>query len=86
MKWEEIRQHYPSQWLLVEAVEAHSESDKRILDQLVVLEKFEDSASALERYSQLHRKEPTQELYVLHTDRVQLDIGERFWLGIRTAV
>lgn len=31
MQWQEIRKHYPEQWLLVEAVEAHSDAGKRIL-------------------------------------------------------
>jgi hypothetical protein len=86
MKWEEIRQRYPGQWLLVEAIQAHSEAGQRILDQLVVLEKFADSPTALEKYKQLHHHSPARELYVLHTDRQQLDIAERHWLGVRTAV
>ena len=32
MRWEEIRQHYPQQWLLVEALKAHSEDNKRVLE------------------------------------------------------
>ncbi len=27
MKWQEIRKHYPQQWLLVEAIKAHSEAN-----------------------------------------------------------
>lgn len=85
MKWEEIRQHYPHQWLLVEAVQAHSESGKRIIDQLAVINTFASSSSALEQYAQLHRQWPEREYFVLHTDREQLDIKERHWLGIRSA-
>lgn len=86
MKWDEIRERYPSQWLLIEATQAHSEAGNRILDQLVVLEQFADSPTALEAYKQLHRQSPARELYVLHTDRQELDITERLWLGVRTAV
>ena len=85
MQWQEIRQHYPQQWLLLEAIKAHSEADKRILDQLAVVSTFPDSASALNGYTQLHREAPERELYVFHTSRETLEIVERRWLGIRGA-
>lgn len=85
MTWEEIRQQYPHQWLLVEAVQAHSAAGKRIIDQLAVLNTFADSPTALTQYSQLHRQWPEREYFVLHTDRELLDIKERHWLGIRPA-
>lgn len=83
MKWEEIRKHYPHQWLLVEAIKAHSESGKRILEHISVVGSFPDSVTAMKGYTQLHRKAPERELYIFHTDREQLDITERRWLGIR---
>jgi hypothetical protein len=33
MPWQEIRQHYPHQWLFAEAITAHSASGKCILEQ-----------------------------------------------------
>lgn len=83
MEWQEIRRHYPSQWLLVEAIRARSEADKRILEQLAVVGAFPDSATAMQSYTQLHREAPERELYVFHTSRETLDITERRWLGIR---
>ncbi len=85
MKWQEIRTHYPQQWLLVEAIKAHSEASKRILEQLAVVGAFPDSSAALENYQQLHREDPERELYVFHTSRETLDVTERRWLGIRGA-
>src|SRR5207247_15023 len=83
MQWQDIRQHYPHQWLLVEALTAHSTSGKRILEQLAVIDTFPDSGTAMQRYTQLHRDAPERELYVFHTSRETLDIVERQWLGIR---
>ncbi len=83
MKWKEIRRHYPQQWLLVEAIKAHSEANQRILDDISVVDMFPDSVAAMQRYTQLHREAPERELYVFHTDRKKLDITERRWLGIR---
>jgi hypothetical protein len=85
MQWQEIRQHYPYQWLLVEAITAHSAAGKRILEQLAVVDTFPDSVTAIQRYIQLHRDAPARELYAFHTSRATLDIVERHWLGIRGA-
>ena len=84
MQWQAIRKNYPQQWLLLEALKAHSEGEKRILDQLAILGAFSDSVAALQSYSQLHRESPGRELYVFHTSRETLDVVERQWLGIRT--
>lgn len=83
MEWQTIRQHYPEQWLLIEAIKAHSRANKRILDQLAVIGIFPDSVSAMQSYAQLHREAPERELYVFHTSRTELDVTERQWFGIR---
>ena len=85
MQWQEIREHYPQQWLLVEAIKAHSETNVRVVEQLAVVESFSDSVTAMKGYAQLHREAPDRELYVFHTSREALDISERTWLGIRGA-
>lgn len=83
MKWEEIRSHYPHQWLLVEATKARSEEGKRILEQLSVVATFPDSVTAMRDYIQLHHGALERELYVFHTGYEQLDISEQTWSGIR---
>ncbi len=83
MEWHEIREHFPQTWLLVEATKAHSEAGHRILEQLLVVESFPDSTTAMRHYTRLHREAPDRELYVFHTSREKLDISERRWLGIR---
>jgi len=83
MIWKEIRQHYPHQWLLVEALDARSEAGQRIIEDLAVLETYSDGLLAMDGYKTLHRRDPQRELYVLHTDREDLEIEELRWLGIR---
>jgi hypothetical protein len=85
MKWQEIRDRYPQQWLLIEAIKAHTEHDKRVLDQIAVLGAYSNSTTALQGYQQLHQEDPERELYVFHTSRTELDITERHWIGIRGA-
>lgn len=83
MKWQKAREHYPDQWLLVEAIKAYSDQGKRIIEDLSVLESFPDSVSAMKKYGELHREYPRREFLVLHTDRETIEISERYWLGIR---
>jgi hypothetical protein len=83
MKWQEIRQIYPDDWLLTEAIEAHTEGDKRILDQISVLDGFPDGQLAWQTYAQIHRDEPEREMFVFHTDREDLDITIKRWIELR---
>ena len=77
MQWHEIRERYPHQWLLVEAIEAHSTEGHRLLDELAVVQEYADGEAAMRGYLDIHRRSPGRELYVLHTDRERLDIDER---------
>ena len=84
MQWKEIREKYPECWILVEAISAHSENQKRIPDDMSIIGKFDNSHSALQQYKNEHHKNPFRELFVLHTSREVLNIEERRWVGIRT--
>ncbi|WP_133511361.1 hypothetical protein [Candidatus Thiosymbion oneisti] len=83
MKWQEVRLNHPNRWLLVEAAQAHTEADQRILDDLVVLDTYKDSVVAMRDYTRMHRQCPDRELYVLHTSREEIEVEERRWLGFR---
>lgn len=87
MDWQQVKTQYPEQWLLVEALEAHTTDDhKRHLDQLAVVEQCTDGTSAFQRYQALHRKFPEREYYYVHTSRQELDIVEEVRLGPRLGV
>jgi len=47
MTWIDVRRHYPHQWLLVEALLAHSKWGKRQVDELAVVDAFTDGETAL---------------------------------------
>jgi hypothetical protein len=85
MTWQQIRSQYPQQWLLLEAIKAHSADNKRVVEEFGVLNTFTDSKTAMRFYLELHRQMPERELYVLHTDREAVDITERTYVGIRQA-
>jgi len=85
MRWVQIREQYPDQWLIIDALEAHTEGDRRKLDQITVVETCQDGAEAFRRYHELRRQHPRREFYFVHTAREELDIRERHWLGLRKA-
>lgn len=84
MIWEDIKKTYPSSWLVIEAIEAKTEGENRIVQQLAVLDSFEEETSknALRKYLQLHQTYPERELYVVHSTRPRLDIKEQRWVGL----
>ena len=86
MKWSKVRQAYPDQWLVVEALEAQTMADsRRQIERLAVIEPCSDGSSAMQSYRRLHQQYPEREFYFVHTSREELDIRERQWLGIRRA-
>jgi hypothetical protein len=85
MTWTDFCRHYPHQWLLVEALLAHSKAGKRLVDELAIVDAFSDGETALRAYLRLHRDAPNRELYVVHSDHEELEIVERSLLGLRTS-
>lgn len=83
MTWNDVKKFHPEKWLLIEAIEAHTENDKRVLENISVVDFFTSSNEALKGYVELHRKYRKREFYVVHTSRDELDIVERRWVGIR---
>ena len=87
MLWKEVKKAYPNQWVIIEAIEAHTEGDKRIIAQITVVDNFQDDNNkALLQYLQLHRKYREREFYVVHTSRPELDIIEQRWIGVRADI
>ena len=83
MKWKKVREDHPQKWVLIEALEAYTQNEKRYLTDISVIGEFEDSEQAKKLYRKIHKKDPEQELYAVHTSNKKLEIEERKWLGIR---
>lgn len=83
VKWSEARKIYPDKWLLFEALEAHSKDGNRIIEELSVINMFEDGREALKEYAEKHKKDKSREMYVYHTKNQELTIEERNWIGVR---
>jgi hypothetical protein len=86
MNWNQIRTSFPSQWVIVEALEAHTDSQgKRIIAKFAVIEQCTDGQAAFQRYRQIHSIHKENEYYYLHTSREHIDIEEENWVGIRVS-
>ncbi len=84
MTWSQVRQVCPNQWLVIEALEAHTTPDKqRNLDKIAIIQHCSDGRAAMQKYRKLHLEYPLREFFFVHTGREKLDIRERRWLGIR---
>lgn len=83
MRWSEVRATHPDSWLVIEALDAHSESGRRVFDRIAIVEVCPDGPSTMKRYASLRRAHPGRELCFVHTGAEKLEIEERRWIGIR---
>lgn len=83
MRWADVRTAYPDQWLVIEALEAHSADNRRVFDRIAVIEACADGPTTMRRYAELHRQHPQREFGFAHTGALELDIEERQWIGVR---
>lgn len=59
-----------------------NEKSERILEDVAPLRKFSHSPEAMRAYQELHRENPSRELYVLHIGRKKPNIIEKKWIGV----
>lgn len=76
MRWPDVRTAHPNRWLVIEALEAHSDEGQRSLDRIAVIETCTDGAAAMRCYNELHHQYPQREFYFVHTSREMLEILE----------
>jgi|GEM_PF-684384 hypothetical protein len=76
MTWQEIREQYPNRWVVVEAINAYTEDDQRVILELELVAAFaEDWKPAWDKYKEVHFADRWREYYYLHTRREKLNIG-----------
>nr|VFK45035.1 MAG: hypothetical protein BECKTC1821E_GA0114239_104218 [Candidatus Kentron sp. TC]VFK47911.1 MAG: hypothetical protein BECKTC1821D_GA0114238_10543 [Candidatus Kentron sp. TC] len=84
MNWQQVRERYPHQWVLVEAIEDHAENELRYVDRITVVDAFTEVSDALGARKELRGRAPMRDYFVFHTDKEKLAMKERYWLGVRT--
>jgi len=80
--WHEVREKFPDEWVVCEAMRLRSEEGYCYVDEVAVIDRYDDSTEAMKRYYELHRKEPNREYGFYHTSREILKLREK-WAGVR---
>ncbi len=82
LKWKGVREQYPNRWVLVEALKAISQNNKREIQDMAVISEYNDSTNAWKGYKTLHLENPSRELYIFHTSNEQIVVTEERFIGI----
>ncbi|MGG4143563.1 hypothetical protein ABEW34_10555 [Paenibacillus algorifonticola] len=83
MKWEEIVDSLPDRFVLVEAIKASSNNRIRRLQDMAIIQDYDNPQEAWDGYKHFHKQFPMRELYVFHTSRTDVEEVEEFFSGIR---
>lgn len=83
MLWQDIREKYPSKWLVIEAKKFHQTDDKFVIEELEVLDIFDKSFDAYDEYRKLHKENPSKEFLFANTEMSVLEIPITQWMGSR---
>ena len=82
MRWPEVQERFPNEWVVLEVIQAHSNDGLRYIEEVVVIDRFEKSIEAMHRYDKLRQEQPHREYCFFHTSRSNLVARERY-MGIR---
>ncbi|MFH5187414.1 hypothetical protein ACHHV8_35220 [Paenibacillus sp. TAB 01] len=84
MRWEDVRDQFPDEWVVCEALKSRSEDGYWYIEEVALIDRFDDSTVAMKRYYELHREQPYREYVFFHTSRETLKLREK-WAGVRGA-
>lgn len=54
MKWNEVRHQFPNRCVLVESLHAKSEGNERIIEEMSVIDDFDNGNNAWRVYKKIH--------------------------------
>ena len=77
MKWQDVREKFPEEWVLIEALNSRSEDGFWIVDDVSVVDTFgDDSVAMWEGYTNWRRKAPQREIFFYHTTNENITVEE----------
>jgi hypothetical protein len=86
MKWSEVRQRFPDRCVLVEALKSETRGKERVIEEMSVIDDFENGNAAWKVYKKLHAENQTRELYIFHTKNEEIKVIEQPYIGVRRKV
>ena len=73
MLWNEVRKTYPNKWIVFDSLKQHEEDNKLIVEDLAIIEVFDDINDAFKFYRTLHRENKSRELSLGDTRKENLE-------------
>jgi hypothetical protein len=86
VKWIEVRELFPNRCVLVESLQAKTINNERIIDEMSVIDDFDNGNSAWKVYKEIHNQDRTRELYIFHTNNEEVKVIEQQYLGVRRRI
>lgn len=78
IRWEEVQERFTNEWVGLEVIKAHSDNGYRYIEDVVIIDSFENALSAMNRYEEIRKKQPHREYCFFHTSRKNLMARERY--------
>jgi hypothetical protein len=50
MRWLDVQERFPNEWVVLEVIKAHSKEGHRFIEEVIVIDRFENSLEAMHRY------------------------------------
>lgn len=86
MKWSEVRQRFPERCVLVEALKSEKKGNERVIEEMSVIDDFDNGNAAWKVYKELHNENRQRELYIFHTNNEKIKVIEQPYIGVRRKV
>jgi hypothetical protein len=83
MKWSEVRQQYPNRCVLVESLKAKTKNNERLIEEMSVIDDFDNGNTAWKVYKKIHAEDRSRELYIFHTNNEKVIVTEQPYIGVR---
>lgn len=77
MKWSEVHQHFSERCVLVEVLKSETIGKERVIEEMSVIDEFEDGNAAWKVYKKLHEENQSRELYIFHTNNEEIKVIEQ---------
>lgn len=73
MKWSEARKTYPNKWIVFDSLKQHEEDNKLIVEDIAIIEVFDDLNDAFKYYRILHRQDKSRQVSFDDTRKDKLE-------------
>ncbi|RDI37934.1 hypothetical protein [Falsibacillus pallidus] len=86
MKWSEVRKLFPERCVLVEALQSQTKGKEKFIEEMAVIDDFENGNAAWKVYKKLHMENQNRELYIFHTNNEEIKVIEQPYIGVRRKI